>query len=265
MPENPYTAIRTALEHFPPITLEEMDSIRLMNRIDTKYLTKEETLAQVLDDAAGAGFMVLETEGNRNSPYNSVYFDTPWLKTYLDHHNRRLNRHKVRTRIYEDSGQAFLEVKRKNNKGRTRKKRTPIPASEMMDFSKDGDATAFLTGHSPFTPDQISPVLSTAFNRITLVNPSETERITIDTSLRFNNFRTGKSASLLDAVIIEIKQDGRSESHMKRILLDRRVKPVRVSKYCLAVTLTDRSVKSGRFKQKVRAMEKIINKRIPVI
>jgi len=81
----------------------------------------------------------------------------------------------------------------------------------------------------------------------------------------FNNFRTGKKASLLDAVIIELKQDGRAESQMKGILLDNRVKPVRVSKYCVAVTLTDPTVKSGRFKIKVRTIEKIINKKIQVI
>ncbi|MBR0531637.1 MAG: VTC domain-containing protein, partial [Bacteroidales bacterium] len=92
-----------------------------------------------------------------------------------------------------------------------------------------------------------------------------TERITIDIHLMFNNFRTGKKASLLDAVIIELKQDGRAGSQMKGILLDNRVKPVRVSKYCMAVTLTDNNVKSGRFKEKVRTIEKIINKKIQVI
>ena len=265
MPDDPHTGIGSALVRLSPITLEEMDSIKLMNRIDTKYLTEAKTLGLILEDAADAGYMTLETEGNRNSPYNSVYFDTPELKTFLDHHNRRLNRQKVRTRIYEDSGLAFLEIKRKNNKGRTKKKRIPIPAGEMMDFSEDKDAVGYLEENSVFTMDQLSPVLSTAFRRITLVNPGKNERITIDTSLKFSNFRTGKEASLLDTVIIEIKQDGRTESRMKRILLDRRVKPVRVSKYCVAVTLTDLNVKSGRFKQKVRKIEKIINNKIPVI
>ena len=66
-------------------------------------------------------------------------------------------------------------------------------------------------------------------------------------------------------MIIEIKQDGRTKSQMKGILLDNRVKPIKVSKYCVAVTLTDNKVKSGRFKEKVRAIEKVINKRIQVI
>ena len=47
MPEIPHI--------FAPITLEEMDSIKLMNRIDSKYLTDEATLVRVLEDAAKAG------------------------------------------------------------------------------------------------------------------------------------------------------------------------------------------------------------------
>lgn len=253
------------LHSFPPITLEEMDSIKLMNRIDSKYLTDEATLVRVLEDAAKAGYRALEAEGSRISPYNSIYFDTPGLKTFLDHHNRRLKRQKVRTRVYVNSGEAYLEIKRKNNKGRTKKKRMQVPLEEMEDFSRDTEATSFLAEYSEFTADQLSQVLSTAFDRITLVNPAKTERLTIDTHLVFNNFRTGRKASLLDAVIIELKQDGRAASQMKGILLDNRVKPLRVSKYCVGVTLTDPSAKSGRFKMKVRAIEKTINKKIQVI
>ena len=257
--------IDEAVESIAPITLEEMDSIKLMNRIDSKYLTNEATLVKVLRDASTAGYRALEAEGTQISPYNSIYYDTPCLKMFLDHHNRRLNRQKVRTRVYVNSGDAFLEIKRKNNKGRTKKKRMSIPLDEMNDFSKDPEAAAYLERHSEFTTSQLSPELSTAFDRITLVNPAKTERITIDMNLMFNNFRTGKRASLQDAVIIELKQDGRATSQMKGILLDNRVKPARVSKYCVAVTLTDNTVKSGRFKVKVRAIEKTINKRIEVI
>ena len=250
--------------NLPPITLEEMESIKLMNRIDTKYLTDETTLAKVLEDSAEAGYRALKTEGGIICPYNSIYFDTPGLKMFLDHHNQKLNRQKVRTREYVNSAAAYLEIKRKKNNGRVKKKRVRIPVDEMGDFSNDPEAVSFLASHSDFTLDQISPVLSTGFDRITLVNPAKTERVTIDMNLKFNNFRTGKKASLMDAVIIEIKRDGRSDSQMKGILLDNRVKPVKVSKYCVAVTLTDRSAKSGRFKEKIRAIEKTINKKITV-
>lgn len=260
-----HDSIDAAASSIPSITLEEMDGVKLLNRIDSKYLTDEATLLQVLADARAAGYRALEAEGVKVSPYNSIYFDTPEHRMFLDHHNRRLVRQKVRTRVYVNSGTAFLEIKRKNNHGRTKKKRIGIQEEEMFEFSGNPEACAYLAKHSWFSVGDLRPVLSTAFRRITLVNQAMTERLTIDTSLLFTNYQTGKKASLEDAVIIELKQDGHAASQMKGILLSHRVKPVRVSKYCIAHTLTDPSFKSGRFKVKVRTIEKIINKRIQVI
>ena len=253
-----------ALGALAPITLEEMDGIKLMNRIDSKYLTDERTLLEMLADAAKAGYRALVIEDKRITNYNSVYYDTPALRMYYDHRDKHLVRQKVRTRAYMDTGQAFLEIKRKNNKGRTSKKRIGIPEGEMMDFSGDAAACDYLSRKSWFTAEDLSPVLETIFVRMTLVNPAMTERLTIDTCLQFNNFRTGLQASLRDAVIIELKQDGHARSQMKRILLDHRVKPARVSKYCVAVTLTDPATRSGRFKTKVRQIEKTINHKIAI-
>ena len=63
-------------------------------------------------------------------------------------------------------------------------------------------ACRYLAGHSDFEAGQLLPTLETLFQRITLVNPDLTERLTIDTDLRFKNFRTGLETSLGDAVII---------------------------------------------------------------
>ena len=265
MPASSHICFGEDLAPMAPITLEEMNSVKLMNRVDAKYLTNEATLRGILSDAAAAGYRVLETEGQRISPYDTIYYDTPGLRMFCDHHNRRLVRQKVRTRCYVQSGDAFLEIKRKNNHGRTKKKRIGIPLSEMMDFHADSPACEYLASHSWFQAGELSPVLETAFRRITLVNPGLTERLTIDTQLQFQNFRSGKSTTLQDAVIIELKQDGRMASPMRGILLDRRVKPVRVSKYCIAVTLTDPSARSGRFKVKVRAIEKTIGNKLVTI
>ena len=184
------------------------------------------------------------------------------MKCFLDHHNRRLVRQKVRTRIYVDSGIGFLEIKRKNNHGRTKKKRLEIPVAEFKDFSSDDGACAFLEEKSAYSASQLKPSLETVFRRITLVNPAMSERLTIDSRLGFRNPRTGREASLRDAVIIELKQDGRAESPMRKILLDHRVKPVRISKYCIGITLTDPDVKSNRFKLKIRRIEKQINNKL---
>ena len=255
----------TAAGTLPSVSLEELDSVKLLNRIDSKFVTDETTLVKLLGDAKSAGYRALKVSGDRIVPYTTVYYDTEGLKMYLDHHNKRLVRQKVRTRIYENSGDAFLEIKRKDNHGRTRKKRTPIAADELMDFTGDGAACDYLARHSDYTAGMLSPVLSTSFSRITLVNSTMTERLTIDTAVKFRNLRTGRDASLKDAVIIELKQDGRFASQMKGILLEHRVKPLRVSKYCIAETLTDPSAKKNRFKEKVHGIEKIINDKLSVI
>ena len=265
MPELSPICFAPDLEKLTPVTLDQMKAVKLMNRIDAKFLTDEATLRGVLSDAAAAGYRVLVTEGERTSPYQTVYYDTPELRMFNDHHNRRLVRQKVRTRCYVRSQEAFLEIKRKNNHGRTSKKRMGIEPSQLMAFDGNDEACAYLARHSWFTAADLSPVLETRFTRITLVNPDLTERLTIDLRLGFRNFRTGKEASLQNAVIIELKQDGRVHSTMRGIFLDHRIKPVRVSKYCIAVTLTDPSAKSNRFKKKVRTIEKTIGNKLTSI
>ena len=264
MPEERSIPLDGLLKAFAPISLAEMDAVRLMNRVDTKYLTDFGTLLAVLRDAAAAGYRVLVADGARISPYDSIYFDTDGLRRFTDHRNQKLHRQKVRTRAYVNSGEAFLEIKRKNNRGRTKKKRTGIPMGELPDFRADAAACRYLDEWSDYRAEEIRPTLETAFDRITLVNPALTERITIDTDLRFKNFRSGLGTDLGDAVIIELKQDGRAASPMKGILLDHRVKPARLSKYCIAVTLTDPSARAGRFKEKVRLIEKTIHHKITV-
>ena len=60
---------------------------------------------------------------------------------------------------------------------------------------------------------------------------------------------------------IEIKQDSHASSLMKSILLDLRVKPLRLSKYCVGTVLTNAEVKNSRFKEKLRAVGKMTGKR----
>ena len=71
----------------------------------------------------GKRISILQIDGKRKHDYKSLYFDTEDRKFYNDHHNQRVNRYKVRYREYVDSGLVFLEIKCKNNKGKTIKKR----------------------------------------------------------------------------------------------------------------------------------------------
>jgi hypothetical protein len=118
------------LEKLPPISLAEMKDIKLMNRIDKKYLATIEQLQQLLVLAQGK-YMVQQIEGKRYNRYHTIYLDTPDEEMYTMHHNGRLVRQKIRVRTYLDSGDTFLEVKNKNNHGRTKKKRMTAKGSVL--------------------------------------------------------------------------------------------------------------------------------------
>ena len=237
-----------------PITLDEMSAVKLMNRIDTKYVVTEDQLRTILSGIRDH-YYAQEVEGHRLSPYHTVYYDTPELTMYLIHHDRHLVRDKVRVRTYVDSNLTFCEVKHKNNKGRTKKKRITVePIPNIID---NPEAAAFLAQKQPYEVDTLSPHLVTAFDRITLVNYDKTERLTIDCNLRFENLRSGTAASMAPLVVMELKQDGRAHSLLKDVLFEMRIRPFKVSKYCIGTCLTRPEVKQNRFKKKLRRIEKI--------
>lgn len=257
IPSAPQVIDIELLSRFEPITLERMDSIRLMNRIDTKFVTDTLMLESVLEDALRHGYKAFECDGERLHSYDSIYFDTNDLRMFTEHRRGKLVRQKIRTRVYQESGLCFLEVKKKNNHSRTKKKRIRIPQTYFQDFRNDSEACSWLASHSDYRGDNVHPAIETSFNRITLVNKGLTERLTIDTSVTFRNLRTGESSDLGTAVIIELKQDGRIRSEMKDILSEHRIKPFRISKYCIGTVLTDSGVVAGRFKQKIRYIDKL--------
>ena len=119
------------LNHFEPITLDQMKDIRLMNRIDTKFVTTEPVLRRLLEMAAD-DYFVQETDGLRISPYYTLYFDTPDCAMYNRHQVGHLSRQKIRIRSYVSAGLSFLEVKTKNNHGRTKKKRVNMEQFDAL-------------------------------------------------------------------------------------------------------------------------------------
>ncbi len=242
----------------PTITLDEMSAIKLMNRVDTKYVMPERLLVELLEMAVGE-YSVQVIDDVRACGYTTLYYDTADYDMYTCHHNQQLVRQKIRARRYEESGQNFIEVKNKTNKGRTKKKRITIPAAAFENVTANEAARAFLMERAAYAPEEIAPALVTSFDRITLVNKGHTERLTIDTNLRFRNVRKGIDGEIKSLVIVELKQDGMYFSPMKEILQRLRVKPFKVSKYCLGTVLTDADVKQNRYKQKIRLIEKMLN------
>ena len=244
-------------EQMEPIDLEQMRAVKLMNRVDTKYVASEGQIMEFLGRVAECGYKVQVTNGVRAARYDTRYFDTADRAMYIAHHNRQLTRQKIRTRHYEDGSACYLEVKNKNNRGRTKKVRIEIPQSGLMSLDS-GEAATFLSAQSRYEISTLSPALSTRFVRITLVNPMLTERVTIDLGLEYSDLMGGRNAAIEGMTIVEIKQDGNTTSTAKEILLGLRVKPMRISKYCLGTALTVEGIKRNRMLQKIRNIEKRI-------
>jgi|UPI000688CC08 hypothetical protein len=240
------------LEEFPTISLKEMNSVRLMNRIDTKYLTDIETLKRIISSSYGE-YMVQEVNGCILSDYVTCYFDTEDYDMYLQHQRGMNNRTKVRVRRYIDSDIMFLEVKRRNNKGRTDKRRIQISDPLRM----NSEQISFLSDNISYNPYSLIPRLENRFRRITMVNMNKSERLTIDISITFHNISTQAKLDTGNLVVIELKRNGNTESPIKSILKELMVHPSGFSKYCIGASLTDPLLKQNRFKMKQHYIEKI--------
>lgn len=246
------TDFHDKLLQFRPIFLKDMGSVKLMNRTDTKYLLHIDQLGKVLD-AALNDYQVLEIEKRRIMGYESLYFDTPDHSMYILHHNKKLNRYKVRIRQYLDSKDFFLEVKFKNNKGRTSKKRITVSGNNAI---HEQESVAFVERLSPFSPSRIEPKLNTRFERITLVNPEKRERITIDMNLTFHNHN--ESIKIPYLVIVEVKRELSSDNDgFGSLLREQRIFKKRISKYCLGTNLLYPEKKHNRFKPKIIYLKKL--------
>ncbi len=249
--------IEELLEHLEPITLEQMSEIRLMNRTDTKFVTNKQKLADLLQLCQGHYYAQFNA-GSKIAAYRTTYWDTEGHSFYMDHHNGRSPRQKVRVRTYMDSGITFLEVKTKNNHGRTKKKREEVPAQGQI-LEKDG----FLQGLVHRGVADIHETVQNNFHRITLVNYAKTERLTIDFDVHFLNMETSLQTATGDLVIIELKRDGNVYSPILELLRQLRIKPSGFSKYCIGSVMTNPSLKHNRFKMKMVRIGKLVGPSFP--
>lgn len=248
--------IQQVLDQMAPITLEEMKNIHLMDRIDSKFVVPVSILPRLLEEMIP--YFHVQTKNDITiAPYTTQYFDTPDLKMYHMHQNGKLNRQKIRIRSYVDSELSFLEIKNKNNKGRTKKIRIQVEYPFVKSIDELEREKEFLTQHSLFDTHLLTPVLSNKFNRITCVNNRKTERITIDVNLVFTNHITNVRNSFENIVVLELKQDGRQRSDFRDILMKLRIRKGSFSKYCMGTVMTNSSVKYNRFKGRLARIDKI--------
>lgn len=244
-------AINNILSSFDPISLNQMDEVKLMNRTDTKFVFEYSLLEKVMEEIK-SHYYVLDIDGVRLNAYRSLYFDTEDFKFYFEHHNGKKNRNKVRYREYIDSGLCFLEVKKKNNKGKTIKERirvAKIPAS----LTEEGNRFVHqIMGRY----DALVAKHWNKFSRITLVNKHIKERLTIDVGITFEAEQ--RHSQLDNIVIAEVKQEKVNyASTFMRVIKKHAVRPFRISKYCMATASLFPKLKNNNFKPKFLKINKL--------
>ena len=72
------------IDSFAPISLEQMKSVKLMNRIDTKFVTNQQKLCQLLK-MAQQDYFIQQIDGKSNLEYDTTYFDTTDFDMYSAH------------------------------------------------------------------------------------------------------------------------------------------------------------------------------------
>jgi len=245
------------LADYDSITLEEIERASLLRRKDRKYLFSTRFLPEVLKQVSET-YRVLEINGERSHPYRTFYYDTPELEMYHKHHRGMANRHKVRFREYSTSDVRFLEVKRKNARGITNKKRIQTSGMDQITLLKEAD---FLEKNSPYHSEGISFTLENGFNRTTLVSQSQAERITLDFQLSFKGHGEEACLDLPGVCVAEIKYENHlSGSVFHKALRDSKIKPRRFSKYAIGMALLHPELKQNRFKERVRSVHQINRK-----
>lgn len=246
--------IQQLLVPFSKIGLGDMDNVKLMNRVDTKFVMTVDQFLEVLP-LLGEHYHAVEIADKCVCSYESLYYDNKKLDFYHDHHKKRLNRVKIRYRKYLDSDISFLEIKHKY-KGRTNKMR--IPSDELHE-ELPNEHKKFIdeSVDVPFT-NELIPTLVNNYQRLTLVGKEINERLTIDLNLSFR--KDAQTADLNYLVIAELKQVKVSrKSPFFRFMKERQIRPFRLSKYCIGILKISQEadVKYNRFKKKVLKIDKL--------
>jgi hypothetical protein len=104
----------------------------------------------------------------------------------------------------------------------------------------------------------LHPVMWNSFQRMTLVNKVENERLTLDFDVTFK--WEGRTKNFSNLIIAELKQESvNRNSAFFALMKEKCIRPYRLSKYCIgSIELYGGSkLKFNRFKKKLLKLQKI--------
>ena len=223
------------MDHLSAVTLAELnDRAELLTRTDRKYVIAAQDLDAVV--TCVLGLRVLEIDGRRSSRYESTYLDTVGLDSWSAAAHPRRRRWKVRTRVYADTGERWLEVKTRGLRGTTVKERLPHDAPDVS-----GPAAAWVRDrlgaahvHDVDTAGLVA-TLHTSYRRTTLLLPGDAGRATVDRDLRWVSGHG--TAEVHDVLVVETKSGTPGPGPLDRRLWELGHRPVRISKYGTGLAL----------------------------
>lgn len=234
----------------PAISLQELnDAAALQHRVDRKYIVTAPQLADVIDHLSSR-LAALEIDGQRSFGYESTYFDTPDLLSYHDAAYRRRQRFKVRTRAYQQSRRATLEVKTRDGRGKTIKRRQAYEFDARWCLDEGAMAFVDSTLEHPGLGRTLRPTLSTSYRRTTLVDLDDVARVTIDADLRFVD-RDQHGDGLDRRFVLETKSSG-PPGFTDRYLWHIGVRPERISKYGTGLAVLDPALPSNKWHRTIQ-------------
>lgn len=247
-----WAAVGSSVAGLPSATLGEVTAqVALDARAERKYLVPADRFSQLIARLPQR-YAVLEIDRRRCFAYESVYFDTPDLLMYRQHLQWRRRRYKVRTRTYLDSADCAFEVKFRWLRDQTIKARLPYAVTDRGRITPM--ARAFLASQLEYAYGQSPPELvgmaTTAYRRTTLVDLDCSTRLTCDVDLTCTS-GARIAVGLSEYVLVESKSLG-ADSAADRALRGLGLRPVQISKYCVAVALLYPDVRSNPWHRTLR-------------
>lgn len=241
------------LGEWPTVTLAEVtERAALLVRAEQKYTTTTAVVAEVLTQLHDA-YDLLAMDGQTSFVYETVYYDTDTLRAFRDHAQGKRQRVKIRSRRYVESDVYFFEVKLKDGRARTIKKRIPYDAerhgtvcAEALEFARCCVRDVY--GYE--LPGVLRPQLAMRFRRTTLVGRGAPERVTIDSGLEFARHGdpvARRFTAPAQTVIVETKSD-RVRGDIHAGLRRAGTRPGACSKYCIGLNLVRDDLPYNRFK-----------------
>ena len=238
-PSRSLELVNTLAAGLVEVELEQvLSEAALQTRVDRKYLLTPDQF-QELARRVGATFRVLDIDGRRVFGYESVYFDTATLDLYRAHRQGRRRRYKARVRTYLDSGACMFEVKLKGRRGETVKHRLPYALEDRarLNAAAVEFMSQLLEQEYGERPPELEPAVTTSYSRLTLVD--------------LVCSRGDHQARGSDMVLVESKSSG-SGSLADAALREMGVRPIGISKYCIAVALLNRTLAANKWNRTLR-------------